>query len=645
MPTESIAILVEADNQASKELMAVGDAAAALGKRAESIFKSLDTPIEKYNDQLEELIRLEKQGIISSDKLASAKDRLNNKIVGAANGLKDSAKNTKASTEFAGAIANAFGGSQIGGFASQLANITEKTSQFGEVAKQGGAGALALKAGLVAIVGALAFQVGKATGDLVFETTKSIDDLAAATKKLEELRAKSSSRDAKNFAQKTADIELIRDPDEKRQKYQQMLDNLKKNIGGVKIQVANATKHQDEYNNSWAKTIGWAKYIEEGNKTRLEDDRKHLADMEKEKETLDELLSQRNLDNEEKRKSNDLITKSEEVIRGLKNELGKLEANADDVISQLAISENFVGPTAAIDKIKEEIRLLEEKQGLTNIDRESHQQTVGLARERDQEDWAKAGGNAALDEAKDLTIQIALEGKKQDLLKAENDLRQKSLEYLKGLSEELGTVEAENQDVIAQLATSDKFTGPTAAVDMLKEKIRLLKEGNNLSNIRDKADKNTHDEKSQGKAEGLIREIELAKAKQELLKAEADEKKRIGTLAQNEIEKLKEQEILLTKGKEAAHAYALEKQGLDKETASKIARDQSRLDRLQPQEQPVNQARESRFITRGSASQGPMVKVLEEAQKASKQRDALNAKIDKLNTTLEGKGLKVVRVA
>jgi hypothetical protein len=66
----------------------------------------------------------------------TAKD-IDNKV----KSIKASGEQAKKSTEFFGSIANALGGSEIGAFAGQLSQLTEKTSQFAEVQKLGGAGA------------------------------------------------------------------------------------------------------------------------------------------------------------------------------------------------------------------------------------------------------------------------------------------------------------------------------------------------------------------------------------------------------------------------------------------------------------------------------------------------------------------------
>jgi hypothetical protein len=75
--SESIEILISAEDQASKKML---DASANIekgGKRVENILNSLKSPAEKYNEQLEELARLQKEGAISSDQFAQAQEKIN----------------------------------------------------------------------------------------------------------------------------------------------------------------------------------------------------------------------------------------------------------------------------------------------------------------------------------------------------------------------------------------------------------------------------------------------------------------------------------------------------------------------------------------------------------------------------------------
>lgn len=75
--------------------------------------------------------------------------------------IKDVSGRAKASTEFIGVLARSLGGSALGAYASELAGMTEKVSQFAEVSKTGAAGAMAFKVGLAGLVGRLLSESAK----------------------------------------------------------------------------------------------------------------------------------------------------------------------------------------------------------------------------------------------------------------------------------------------------------------------------------------------------------------------------------------------------------------------------------------------------------------------------------------------------
>jgi hypothetical protein len=131
--------------------------------------------------------------LISADDEASAKfAQVARNAESSVKQIKDVGGKAKASTEFIGTIANLTGNSQIAGFAGQLAGLTDKIGQFSEVSKAGGAGAMAFKGGLIAATAVISFGIGKAIGDIVFETKKWNDELENAKKKLVEIDQKTA---------------------------------------------------------------------------------------------------------------------------------------------------------------------------------------------------------------------------------------------------------------------------------------------------------------------------------------------------------------------------------------------------------------------------------------------------------------------
>lgn len=86
--------------------------------------------------------------------------------------VKEIGGQSKASTELVGTLATSLGGTGVGAFAGEISMLTERVSAFSEVSKAGGVGALAFKAGLAGAAGVISFKVGKALGDVIFQTEK-----------------------------------------------------------------------------------------------------------------------------------------------------------------------------------------------------------------------------------------------------------------------------------------------------------------------------------------------------------------------------------------------------------------------------------------------------------------------------------------
>lgn len=169
--------------------------------------------------------------LIEAEDKASGQAAAAGKNIEAAVGkIKDVGGKAKASTEFIGVLAGQLGGTEFASAASGVAAITEKVGQFSEVMKTGGAGALAFKAGIGALVGVMSFQLGKSIGEMIF----GVDDVAS--------RMEQASKDADRFAQSLVaisntkvsnsmeDVELIRDPDKKQAAARALFDDINKQV-------------------------------------------------------------------------------------------------------------------------------------------------------------------------------------------------------------------------------------------------------------------------------------------------------------------------------------------------------------------------------------------------------------------------------
>ena len=169
--------------------------------------------------------------LIEAEDKASGQAAAAGKNIEAAVGkIKDVGGKAKASTEFIGVLAGQLGGTEFASAAAGIAGITEKVGQFSEVMKTGGAGALAFKAGIGALVGVMSFQLGKTIGEMVFGTDNVASRMEQASKEADRFADSLVRIASTNVSNKMEDIELIRDPDQKQEAAKALFDDINKQV-------------------------------------------------------------------------------------------------------------------------------------------------------------------------------------------------------------------------------------------------------------------------------------------------------------------------------------------------------------------------------------------------------------------------------
>jgi hypothetical protein len=304
--------------------------------------------------------------LIEAEDLASAKiAQASQKIEQNVKDIKSVGDKAKKSTEFLGSIAGLLGGSEIAGFASQFAGLTEKVSQFSEVSKSGGAGALAFKAGLVAAAGAIAFSIGNAIGNAIFQVEKWNKEIEKATERANELKQAISSVNQLRFDDKTVDIELIRDPEEKKAAYQDLLAELKTNLVGVEQQSKQSEKAAKEWGEAWQITgdrKGFAKMAEE----EAKNDRERLKALQEQTKEVERILGI-----ETERAAKQKENKSKDFIDSLREQLA-LEKAIGDQRFELEAQKTAVGADVGV--AADLLKQIEAQKQLVEADKKSAQE-------------------------------------------------------------------------------------------------------------------------------------------------------------------------------------------------------------------------------------------------------------------------------
>lgn len=263
----------------------------------------------------------------ASEKLA----QFTAKVDATATKIKATADKTKKSTEITAAFASAFGGSELGGFASQLGGITEKIGSFSEMAKNGGTSSFAFKAGLAAIVGVAAFEVGKALGNAIFQVDEWNRKLEESRERFKEIGNETAKLQEKQFNADMEDIEIIKNPEEKQAAYKQMLDVLNKDLAEVQKRTINSRQAAEAWRKAWQITgerkaeAQMAQDQFEADKERqkiLLERRQQLLEITSEETQQRELRKQQIAAEEEAQKTREAVAKSEEAtVQRLRDQL------------------------------------------------------------------------------------------------------------------------------------------------------------------------------------------------------------------------------------------------------------------------------------------------------------------------------------
>lgn len=150
--------------------------------------------------------------IEAEDKASAQVANASKNIEQAVKGVKETGARAKGSIEFVGVMAGQLGGGQLQTAAQGVAAITEKVGQFSEVMKTGGKGAAFFQAGIVALVGVMAFQLGKTIGEAIFgvrDLAKEFEDMTAESEQQAEAMKQIASI---KFGEQLEDVQLIKDP-------------------------------------------------------------------------------------------------------------------------------------------------------------------------------------------------------------------------------------------------------------------------------------------------------------------------------------------------------------------------------------------------------------------------------------------------
>jgi len=356
--------------------------------------------------------------------------------------IKDVGGKAKASTEFIGTLANTLGGSQLGGYAQQLAGLTERVSAFAEVSKAGAGGALAFKAGLAGVAAVAGYKIGEAIGNWWMDTAKWNEELAKANGLLNTTAEKTADMLAVSLSIDTEKILLIGDTDEQRKQlvsWQNELSTQAEELAKI-LKEQEATIKAEE--TTWQSIFGISEAQKADDAARTAEYRKQLDVVEKEQQAVQLKLRS---DVEELRvlkEKTELNKKNTDYIKSLTEEVALLKASKDQ--------------RAAIESLQK-----------TGGDTQAAAKVEALLREKDALNEKKEAEKLAADEEKKAAERKIADSKKiDDLKKSEiQRLTEQRIELEQG-------AEAARKYALEQKgldsATARKLASEEAAIEKLR---------------------------------------------------------------------------------------------------------------------------------------------------------------------------------
>lgn len=303
--------------------------------------------------------------------------------------VKETGAKAKAGTEFFGTLATTLGGTQLGSYASQLAGLTEKTSQFAEVSRLGTAGTLAFKAGLIGVAGVITYQVTTAIASAIYQTKQLEQQLNRALEGNVDSIGRLQDARARAFTQQIEDLNLreqLQDPGvDVRGEKERMLSELRKQIADTSKEITKARNEIEAYERQWLQMDPVQTAFIESEKQRVAAMKSTVTQMEAQQNILRDDLSERTKANEAIREQ---IEAEKEALRAKEQAAAEAERQKerlDDLLRKE--NERLEQQRIELEKGAEAAHAFAlEKQGLAKADAER------IAKEQAAIDQLKANG-------------------------------------------------------------------------------------------------------------------------------------------------------------------------------------------------------------------------------------------------------------
>ena len=419
------------------------------------------------SEAVEILIKADDQ---ASAKLASVATNAQNAGKKTADAFKDSGRNVKATTDLFSQLASMTGNSELAGLANVVGGVSEKVGQFSEVSKKGALGAVGFKLGLMGLAATAGFAVGKVLADIVWQTEKFERAMANAKEAAAELDAQLKRNASTMAANVREDIELIRNPEEKRAAYAKLLGDLNRDIQTASDVAGKSAREVEEWADAWQITGNRKQYALDA-QDQLKTDKERLANLKEQRDELMKVVGARALEVAEIKAANEAKDKSENYIETLRQEVEYMKATREEQIKIDALRNTTTEDQGEAERLLKERDAIKAKQEAEREAAAEHKKAqedavratekaaedAERARQKEQEDREKAAekiAENARNEVKRVEDIIAAERERMELQEIEMQLGKEAADAQQLINQ--GVDETTAKQLAAQQAGIDK---------------------------------------------------------------------------------------------------------------------------------------------------------------------------------------------
>jgi hypothetical protein len=419
------------------------------------------------SEAVEILIKADDQ---ASAKLAAVATNAQNAGKKTADAFKDSGRNVKATTDLFSQLANMTGNSELAGLANVVGGVSEKVGQFSEVSKKGALGAVGFKLGLMGLAATAGFAVGKVLADIVWQTEKFERAMANAKEAAAELDAQLKRVASSIASNAREDIELIRNPEEKRAAYAKLLGDLNRDIQTASDVAGKSAREVEEWADAWQITGNRKQYALDA-QDQLKTDKERLANLKEQRDELMKVVGARALEVAEIKAANEAKDKSENYIETLRQEVEYMKATREEQIKIDALRNTTTEDQGEAERLLKERDAIKAKQEAEREAAAEHKKAqedavratekaaedAERARQKEQEDREKAAeqiAENARNEVKRVEDIIAAERERMELQEIEMQLGKEAANAQQLINQ--GVDETTAKQLAAQQAGIDK---------------------------------------------------------------------------------------------------------------------------------------------------------------------------------------------